>query len=332
VVPGEVVAMLGPNGAGKTTALRALAGLQPADGRILLDGLRLDPLPPERRRVGFVPQDAVLLPHLSVTDNVAYGPRARGAGRSQARARAVAALQQAGLGALADARPGELSGGQAQRVALVRALVTDPALLLLDEPLAALDALARTRARSELTQHLAGVGVPTVLVTHDLVDALVLADRLVVLEHGRVVQQGPAEQVTREPQTPYVAGLTGLVLLRGHGGGDHVRLDGGGVLATTAAQGEVLVAVDPRRVRLQAQPGPGSWPVRVRAVEHQGSAVRVELDGAPAVPALLPVGRLAELDLRRRLWASLPPDGLAVYPAGLAAYASMPSSRRSLAT
>ena len=204
--PGEVVALLGPNGAGKTTALRVLAGLLDG-GAVVLDGRRLDALPPEQRRVGLVPSDGLLLPHLSALDNVAYGPRARGARRRAARRRALQELDRLGLADRADARPRELSGGQAQRVALARALASDPDLLLLDEPLAALDALTRAAVRRDLRTRLAAVERPVVLVTHDPTDALVLADRVVVLEDGGVVQTGAPADVLRRPQTPYVAGL-----------------------------------------------------------------------------------------------------------------------------
>ena len=315
VAPGEVVALLGPNGAGKTTALRAVAGLQPlTSGSVRLDGARVDGLPPERRRVGLVPQDGLLLPHLSAVDNVAYGLRARGTGRAAAQARAREELDRLGLADRAAARPRELSGGQAQRVALARALATDPALLLLDEPLAALDALVRTEVRTDLRARLRGFGGPALLVTHDPVDALVLADRLVVVEDGRVVQEGPPAQVAAQPRTPYVAGLVGLVLLRGTGRDGAVHLDGGGVL-DRPAHGEVLVAFAPEDVRLTAQPEPGAWEVVVRALEQQGTTTRVLLDGSPALTALVPAVRLAELDLQpgRRLWARVRPEDVAVY-------------------
>ena len=313
--PGEVVALLGPNGAGKTTALRALAGLQELTaGNVHLDGVRVDGLPPERRRVGWVPQDGLLLPHLSARDNVAYGLRARGTGRVDAQRRADEELDRLGLRDVAAARPGALSGGQAQRVALARALVTDPALLLLDEPLAALDALTRTRVRTDLKARVDGFGGPVVLVTHDLLDALVLADRLVVVEDGRVVQDGASADVSRRPRTAYVAGLVGLVLL--HGTATAGRVDvGGAVLTASAPDGPVLVAFAPEAVALHEQPQDGGWPVTVAALEQQGTMTRVLLDGPPALTAAVPAARLADLRLApgRRLWATVPAEALAVY-------------------
>jgi molybdate transport system ATP-binding protein len=217
VAPGEVVALLGPNGAGKTTALRALAGLIPlTSGHIDLSGSRLDDsagifVPPERRSVGVVFQDYLLFPHLSALDNVAFGPACRGATRARSREIAQGWLSRVGLAELARRRPRQLSGGQAQRVALARALATDPALLLLDEPLAALDARTRLQTRAELQRHLAQYPGPTLVVTHDPLDALVLADRLVIVEDGVVVQEGDASTITAQPRTDYVALLAAAV-------------------------------------------------------------------------------------------------------------------------
>lgn len=216
VAPGEVVALLGPNGAGKTTALRALAGLTPlTDGHLRLDGAALEGTPAESRPVGVVFQDYLLFPHLTALDNVAFGPRCQGASKAQARARAAEWLDRMGLAAHAGAKPRKLSGGQAQRVALARALATRPRLLLLDEPLAALDARTRLEVRAQLRRHLAEFEAVAVLVTHDPLDAMVLADRLVVVEHGEVVQEGAPSHIARHPRTDYIAQLVGLNLYRG---------------------------------------------------------------------------------------------------------------------
>src|SRR6185369_5578515 len=189
VGPGEVVALLGPNGAGKTTALRALAGLVPlTDGSVRIAGSIMDDpgtetfVPAHRRSIGVVFQDYLLFPHLTARDNVAFGPRSHGATKADAQAIADRWLARVGLPDLARRKPRQLSGGQAQRVALARALAVDPALLLLDEPLAALDARTRLETRAQLHRHLAEHQGATLLVTHDPLDALVLADRLVILE------------------------------------------------------------------------------------------------------------------------------------------------------
>ncbi len=203
---GEVVAVLGPNGAGKSSLLRALAGLLPlAQGQITLDGTVLeDPgknifVPPEQRPVGMVFQDYLLFPHLTVLENVAFGLRSRRVPAATARARAW--LERVGLTDLADVRPAALSGGQAQRVALARALATDPRLLLLDEPLSALDVTTRAETRRDLRRHLATVSGIRLVVTHDPLEAMALADRLIVIEDGRLVQSGPAAEVTARPRS-----------------------------------------------------------------------------------------------------------------------------------
>jgi molybdate transport system ATP-binding protein len=214
VAGGSITAILGPNGAGKTTLLRSLSGLIGIDvGRVLLDGVTLEDtdtrihVPTERRRVGMVFQDHQLFPDLSVIENVAFGPRSQGVARNDARRTAASWLERVGLTGFGDRKPRELSGGQAQRVALARALAISPALVLLDEPLAALDAETRARLRPELRDHLHALGVPTLLVTHDLVDAQMIADQVVVLEHGRITQSGTIEEIAAEPGSPYVVEL-----------------------------------------------------------------------------------------------------------------------------
>jgi molybdate transport system ATP-binding protein len=345
---GEVVALLGPNGAGKTTALRVLAGLAPAGGsRVVVDGVTLaDPvsgtdLPPDRRPVAVAFSDVRLFPHLSALDNVAFGLRARGERRRPARVRARAELDRVGLAAVAAARPAALSGGQAQRVALARALVTAPALLLLDEPLAAVDAATRATLRSDLAHSLRRRAGVTVLVTHDALDAMVLADRVVVLEGGRAVQEGAPAEVARVPRTDYVARLVGLNLYRGTvvpaddadsgpaaagyastaAPATVVALDGGGRLTSaTAAGGRVVVTVAPAAVALHARPPGGSprncWTATVAAVEQHGTTLRVRLDGAPPVLADVTPAAAAELRLTvgQRVWASVKATETAVFP------------------
>jgi len=327
--PGEVVALLGPNGAGKSTALAALAGLLPLTaGRVVLDGRTLDApadgvlVPARDRRVGVVFQDHLLFAHLSVRENVAFGPRARGIGRAAARATADAWLARLGLEGLGPVRPTTLSGGQAQRVALARALATEPALLLLDAPLAALDAATRLAVRAELRRHLAANAGPTVLVTHDPIDAMVLADRVVVLEAGHVVQEGPPADVAQSPHTDYVARLVGLNLLRGHGTGTTVTLAGGGTAHTADdVSGPVLVAFAPSAVALHPEPPHGSprnvWPGRVTGLERHGTSVRVQLDGRVPLHADVTPAAVADLDLAPgvQVWAAVKAAEVRAYPA-----------------
>lgn len=322
--PGDVVALLGPNGAGKTTALRALAGLAPlTDGHLRLDGTALDRMPPESRPVGVVFQDYLLFPHLSALDNVAFGPRCRGASKAQARARAAAWLDRMGLADHAGARPRRLSGGQAQRVALARALATNPRLLLLDEPLAALDARTRLEVRAQLRRHLAEFEAVAVLVTHDPLDAMVLADRLVVVEDGRVVQEGGPADIARRPRTDYIAQLVGLNLYRGQADGHTVRLDAGPAITTTEDLfGPVFVAFPPSAVTLYGErPGGSSarnlWRCEVAGLETHGDQIRVDLTGELPLAADLTTVAAAELGLHpgAPVWATVKATQTHAYPA-----------------
>lgn len=329
VAPGRVLALLGPSGAGKTTALRALAGLTPlTGGAVTHDGqLWDDPgtgvfVDPTDRSAAVVFQDYLLFPHLDALENVAFGPRARGVHRRDARALALAWLDRVGLADVAHVRPGELSGGQQQRVALARALVTAPRLLLLDEPLAALDAATRADVRADLRRHLADFAGTTVLVTHDPLDAMILADDLVVIEDGRVTQRGTPAEVARAPRTDYVARLLGLNLYRGEAHGTHIRLDGGGELVTSHdARGQVFVAFSPGAVALYRTPPDGSprnvWRGRVVGTEHRGDTVRVQVDGAPPVLADVTPAAVAQLRLTAgdEVWAAVKANETDVYPA-----------------
>ena len=329
VADGEVVALLGPNGAGKTTLLRAVAGLQPIDaGRIAVDGDVLDDpdagtfVAANDRPVGVTFQDYLLFPRMTVVDNVAFGLRARGRSRAAARAQARAVLERVGMADLAGAKPRQLSGGQSQRVALARALAIEPRVLLLDEPLAALDARARVHVRAELRRHLRTFAGTRLLVTHDPVDALVLADRLVVLEGGRVTQQGTTAEVARRPRSEYVAELVGLNLLTGRAAGEHaVVLDGGAelVVADPPPGPEVAVAVRPQAIAIHRHRPEGSarnsWPARVVDLEAGHDRVRVQLDGPIPVVAEVTVAAVADLDLApgAEVWASVKAVDLGVY-------------------
>jgi molybdate transport system ATP-binding protein len=332
IAPGEVVALLGPNGAGKSTALRALAGLLRLDaGRIEVDGVLLaEPeramhSPPYARPVGVVFQDYLLFPHLNVLDNVAFGALARGLSRAQARQHAAAWLQRIGIADLAAAQTRMISGGQAQRVALARALATEPRLLLLDEPLAALDARTRLQVRGELRRRLQGYDGAALVVTHDPIDASVLADRLVVIEHGAVVQQGPPAEVARRPRTDYVARLVGLNLLAGRAAAHQVLLPGGGVVTLAEeAAGEVYVAFRPAGVALFRRRPDGSprnvWPGSVVGLEPHGDGVRVEIGGAPdatsSILAEVTPAAVADLGLGPgvAVWAAVKASDVEVYP------------------
>jgi molybdate transport system ATP-binding protein len=330
IAAGEVVALLGPNGAGKTTAVRALAGLvRLTGGRVRLAGRTVeDPArrvwtPTEHRSIGVVFQDYLLFPHLSALDNVAFGPRCRGAARERSRAVAAEWLARVGLPEQARRKPRQLSGGQAQRVALARALAAEPDLLLLDEPLAALDARTRLDTRAELRRHLSAHTGAALLVTHDPLDAVVLADRLVIVEDGRVVQAGDVAEVTARPRTDYVARLVGLNLYRGRADGHTVVLAGGLRLTTAEpAAGEVFVAFPPAAVALHTRRPEGSprntWAATVAGIQRHGDNLRVQLGGpvtaaADITPAAAAALRLVE---GAPVWAAVKAAETRAYPAG----------------
>ena len=262
VEAGRCLALVGPSGAGKSTALRAIAGLhRPDRGRIGLDGHRwfdsdagFD-LAPEGRSCGYLFQDHALFPHLSAWRNVAFG--IRGADRSERRRQAQDLLESFDVGELAEAPPSRLSGGERQRVALARALAPRPRLLLLDEPLSALDARTRADASRRLAATLAELDVPSVLVTHDFAEAATLADEIAVIDRGRLVQRGSASELSGNPASPFVADFAGASVLRGvagpgDGGLTYVELDHGGRIASIAhARGAVAVAVYPWEITLE---------------------------------------------------------------------------------
>ena len=329
VADGEVVAVLGPNGAGKTTLLRALAGLLPLDnGRVALDGVVLDDvasgtfIPPEQRPIGVVFPDYLLFPHLTALDNVAFGLRCRAHSRREARERAQEWLRRVGLDDLATARPAQLSGGQAQRVALARALAIEPRMLLLDEPLAALDASTRAEVRRELRRHLDAFCGIRLLVTHDPLEAIALANRIVIIEQGRVVQSGSPTEVTQQPRSSYVADLVGVNLLRGVAANTRVELDGGGTLTVPdAGVGPVFAVIHPRAVALHRRTPEGTprnvWKGAIASLDREGPRVRVQVHGSPPIVAEITpeaVGAL-RLDAGGEVWVSVKATEITTYPA-----------------
>jgi molybdate transport system ATP-binding protein len=323
---GAVTAVLGPNGAGKTTLLRAIAGSLAIDaGAIRLDGTTLDEPPatfvaPERRRLGIVHQDYLLFPHLSALDNVAFGPRSAGRSTVEARAVATGLLDRVGI-TDAGAKPRALSGGQAQRVALARALAVEPMALLLDEPLAALDAGTRVQVRPDLRRYLAGFAGPTVLVTHDPVDALALADHVAILEAGRFTQTGTIADVTARPRSRYVADLIGTNLVHGTAAGTTITTASGATLTTAEDHtGAVFATVAPAAVALHHREPEGSprnrWATTVRYFDLLGDRVRVGL--GPPLDLVAEITPAASVDLGLRegdpVWASIKATEIRTYP------------------
>ncbi|MEV8531726.1 ABC transporter permease [Streptomyces sp. NPDC051211] len=288
--PGTTIAVVGENGAGKTTLLRALLGLTPrAHAELRLGDTEVTDLPPHKRQVAWVPQDGALFPHLSALANTSYGLRARGVPRAEARRTAREWLDRLGVGHLAHRKPAELSGGQAQRVALARALAARPRLLLLDEPLAALDQTTRVHVRHTLRRHLAGFGGVCLIVTHDPVEAVSLADRVLVLADGRALQDAPPAEVTRHPRSPWVARMLGRNAWAGTAGAEGIALDAGGrlVVADSLAVGSrTLAIIAPEAVSVHRERPGGSprnsWPGTVREITAVGSRLRVLVTSAEA--------------------------------------------------
>jgi molybdate transport system ATP-binding protein len=302
------VAVLGPNGAGKTTLLRIVAGLTPLDeGRVEVDATVFEDtathtwLTPEARRVGFVFQDHGLFPHLSVLDNVAFGLRARGVDRKTAEARANEWLERVDLSRYAASRPTALSGGQSQRAALARVLVTNPQALLLDEPLAAVDASGRLELRRALRQHLSTFTGVRLIVTHDPLEAASIAERVVVLEDGRVTQEGSFREVSSRPRSTWIAQMAGLNLLRGSvSTGTMLLEEGTSLTVATNVQGPALATIQPRAVALYRKAPEGSprnvLRCRVAGVDPEGDRWRIRLEGA--LPLIAEVTPAAAADLR----------------------------------
>ena len=338
VAPGETAALLGPNGAGKSTSLAVIAGLHDANGaaepsnrsdvilagRVLAGATLQRAVPPDERRIGVVFQDALLFEHLTVLDNVAFPARSRGASRRASRLDAVGWLERLDLVDLAQRRPGELSGGQAQRVAIARALACDPDLLLFDEPLAALDVETRTQVRRALRDRLDAFAGPRLLVTHDPADAFLLADRLHVIEDGRITQVGSPDEIRRRPATTYVAALAGTNLFTGIASGGGVRLDGLDHtlrISDSAISGHVAVALHPRSISLHGNRPEGSqrnvWASTVELVEGMGNVVRVTL--AAPIPLAVDVtpGAVADMGIApgSSVWAAVKATEITTTPA-----------------
>jgi molybdate transport system ATP-binding protein len=298
----EVVAVIGPNGAGKSTLLRALAGIIPHEGDVEVDGesWTRPPRPVRERGVGVVFQDQLLFPHLSALQNIAFGPRSRGVSRAEADQRAASWLDRFGIADLSDRKPSGLSGGEAQRVAIARALATEPVLLLLDEPFSALDVGVATALRIELARHLSAYDGITLLVTHDAMDALTLADRVVVLDDGEIVQVGTPREVAARPRTEHVARLVGLNVLR---------------------EGDRFVSFSPSVVTVSLFEPAGSarhrWPGVIAHATPHGTSVRLLVTGDRELLADVTPEATTELGLLpgREVWLSVKESAVSSYSA-----------------
>jgi molybdate transport system ATP-binding protein len=331
---GATTVVVGESGAGKTSLLRLAAGLdQPQDGHIRLDGeAYAEPqagvaVPAWRRDVGYVAQDYALFPHLTVGQNVGFGLKAKGASREEVRARVADALRRTGILELGSRRPAMLSGGQQQRAALARALVLDPRLLLLDEPLAALDLQTRRQVRGELRDLLRSLGCVTLYVTHSPIEALLFGDQIVVIESGRVSQTGTRDDLLRYPRSRYVAELMGTNLFagrvtEGRGGGIVSTDEGNLAVADPGEPGEVFVTVDPRQITIHPHPPEGSaqnvfvGPILELAPEPPfGERLRVVIGTRPPLVAEVTREAVAALALREGMvvHASFKATGVRTY-------------------
>jgi spermidine/putrescine transport system ATP-binding protein len=325
---GEFFALLGPSGCGKTTTLRLVAGFeQPTEGRILLDGVDMARTPPHKRKVNTVFQSYALFPFLNVADNVAFGLRFLDVPRAEARRRVAEAVALVQLQGLEKRRPAQLSGGQQQRVALARALVLNPSVLLLDEPLGALDAKLRKTLQVELKALQEAVGITFVYVTHDQEEALTMSDRLAVMAGGRIEQVGSPAELYEEPATTYVAGFLGVANLfsakaGGHGGDGRCRLRLGDFEleasgGDTAATGDVRVVIRPERVRLEpyGSTGPNRVPGMVERLVYQGPATQLVVrlaSGDPLQALVQNQGEPMSWEQGTAIAVHLPPDALRV--------------------
>ncbi|GAA3870348.1 ATP-binding cassette domain-containing protein [Leifsonia kafniensis] len=339
---GEVLALLGPNGAGKSTLLAAVAGLILPDagsvsvaGRLLTrvsEGARRVAVVPERRAVGLLGQEALLFPHLDARDNVAFGQRAQGQTRSAARLEAVEWLAAVGLEGLEERKPAELSGGQQQRVALARALAARPDLLLLDEPMAALDVQTAARMRQLLRERLAERTIATLLVTHDVLDAIVLADRIAILHDGKIVDAGPTARVLAEPRNQFTAALAGINLLNGVAEPPGVRLPDGRYFVGSAdarvfpaAGAEVALVFRPAAVSVyRTEPHPfesdgqhtNYWEATIVSLESGIGGVRIRVAEDPHLVVELAPAKVVELGLRAgvHVWLSVAAADVVLLP------------------
>ena len=310
---GEFFTLLGPSGCGKTTLLRIVAGLElPDRGQVILGGRDITALPANKRHVNTVFQSYALFPHLTIFENVAFGLRARKFSRQDVDNRVNRRLEMLGLEAMAGRYPHQLSGGQQQRVALARALVNEPDVLLLDEPMSALDAKLRAQVQVELRRLQRKLGQTFILVTHDQSEALVVSDRIAVMNHGRIMQYGTPEEVYDRPRTRFVAEFLGAAnLIEITRGSDGFETQFGPLhLTQTPAWTNGMVAIRPERIRIKdSEPTRNGIKARVREAIYRGSNIDLWLEPGPL---RVRTASGPNFDIGSSLWLELPAEGLVI--------------------
>lgn len=327
---GETVALLGPNGAGKSTIVSALAGLRALNAGVIAYGSRVFDapaagrfVPAAERRVGVVFQDALLFPHMNVLHNIEFGPTSMGRDRGHTRDQVHVLVNRFGLASLLERKPSQLSGGEAQRVAIVRTLVTEPEVLVLDEPFAAIDASARPQLRRDLTHFLETFAGPAIVITHDPTEAFLMADRILILENGAITHDGTPDDIRLTPRTAYAADLAGVNLLSGIAGHGVITIAGHALhVADTSVHGPTTAVIHPRAIALHTDRPHGSarnvWQTTVARVESLGETVRLAT-GNPC-PLIAEVTRQGASDIGAApgtaIWVSIKATEIRTTPTG----------------
>jgi len=316
VARGETLVFLGPSGCGKTTMLRIIAGLEQPDrgGRVLFNGSDVTPIPIEQRKVGMVFQSYALFPNMTVAENIGYGLKIRGIGRAERDARVAELVALTGIEGLEHRRIGQLSGGQRQRVALARAVAVRPSVLLLDEPLTALDAALRERLRGELDRLLRMLGITTIYVTHDQAEAMVLGDRVVVMRKGAIAQIGTPRDIYFAPTNRFVAEFVGAAnLVEGIAADGIIALPGGRLAVAESGAGPVVAMIRPESIQVVA-PDEAELSGRVERVSFIGDRQRLTVSGAAPRPLLIDSPNTLDIKLGERVGLSIAPTAVRLLP------------------
>ena len=317
IASGETVVLLGPSGCGKTTMLRIIAGLEQPDagGRVLFNGEDVTPVPIERRKVGMVFQSYALFPNMTVADNIGYGLKIQGVSKAQRKARVAELVALTGIEGLEQRRIDQLSGGQRQRVALARAVAVEPRVLLLDEPLTALDAALRERLRGELDRLLRKLGITTVYVTHDQAEAMALGDRIVVMSKGAIAQIGSPRDIYFEPASRFVAEFIGTAnILEAPCESGALKLPGGHLtLANGATGGPMVAMIRPESIRV-VEPTEATLSGLVESVNFTGDRQKLTVGGAADKPIQIDIPNSLDLKPGQRIGLSIEPSAIRILP------------------